>query len=87
MPNIYMAYRLRRVLFDLIFSVKYDLKLICKNSIADFQDFLEIIDSSGITCQSPENHQHTPCKIECLLKLDNSRLMRYIKTRKASSYS
>jgi hypothetical protein len=36
---------------------------------ADFQDFLGIIDSSGITCQSPENHQHTPHKIKCLLKL------------------
>jgi len=33
------------------------------------KDFLGIIDSSGITCQSPENHQHTPHKIKCLLKL------------------
>ena len=36
----------------------------------DFQDFLGIIDSYGITCKSPENHRHTPCKIKCLLKVD-----------------
>ena len=35
---------------------------------ADFQDFLGIIDSSGITYQSPENHQHTSYKITCCLK-------------------
>ena len=37
---------------------------------ADFQGFLEIIDSYGIACQSPENHLYTPHNIKCLFKVD-----------------
>jgi len=35
----------------------------------DFQDFLGIIDSSGITCKSPETHQHNPSRYSACLSL------------------
>ena len=33
-------------------------------------NFIGMIDSSGITCQSPEKHQSITCKVKRMLKLD-----------------